>query len=131
MARRICKKTDGGRVQRWVYDRCPAFLKRRRREPESICRADEAESKGQRLINYIASHDGFTLCDLVSYEERHNEDNGEQNRDGEVQNYSWNCRRRRKKAAKRKFWSIRNRSDEKCMVYAAFIGRNADDPCRG
>lgn len=42
------KKADGGRVQRWVYDRCPAFLKRRRREPESICRADEAESKGQR-----------------------------------------------------------------------------------
>ena len=46
---------------------------------------------GSGLINYITNHDGFTLCDLVSYEERHNEENGERNRDGRVQNYSWNC----------------------------------------
>ena len=130
MARRIYQKADGGRVQRWVYDRCPAFLKRRRREPESICRADEAESKGQRLINYIASHDGFTLCDLVSYEERHNEDNGEQNRDGRVQNYSWNCGEEGKSRKKENSGASKP-SDEKCMVYAAFVGRNADDPCRG
>lgn len=47
--------------------------------------------KGSGLINYITNHDGFTMHDMVSYEERHNEENGEQNRDGRMQNYSWNC----------------------------------------
>ncbi|WP_461534697.1 glycogen debranching protein GlgX [Spongorhabdus nitratireducens] len=42
-------------------------------------------------INYICSHDGFTLSDLVSYTERRNLDNGEQNRDGDQHNLSWNC----------------------------------------
>lgn len=41
--------------------------------------------------NYITSHTGFTLCDLVSYNEKHNEANGERNEDGPDQNYSWNC----------------------------------------
>jgi isoamylase len=42
-------------------------------------------------INYITAHDGFTLYDLVSYNERHNEANGEGNTDGPVDNFSWNC----------------------------------------
>jgi glycogen operon protein len=42
-------------------------------------------------INYIVSHDGFTLADLVSYDLRHNEANGENNRDGHGHNLSWNC----------------------------------------
>ncbi len=42
-------------------------------------------------INYVAAHDGFTLADLVSYNEKHNEANGEDNRDGESDNRSWNC----------------------------------------
>ncbi len=42
-------------------------------------------------VNYIVSHDGFTLRDLVSYDFRHNEANGEQNRDGHGHNLSWNC----------------------------------------
>ena len=42
-------------------------------------------------INYIVSHDGFTLYDLVSYNERHNEANGHNNTDGPADNYSWNC----------------------------------------
>lgn len=42
-------------------------------------------------INFITSHDGFTLADLVSYEEKHNEANAEQNRDGHSANYSFNC----------------------------------------
>ncbi len=41
-------------------------------------------------INYVASHDGFTLDDLVSYDQRHNEDNGENNNDGHGENYSAN-----------------------------------------
>lgn len=42
-------------------------------------------------INFITAHDGFTLHDLVSYNEKHNEDNGEDNNDGESHNRSWNC----------------------------------------
>jgi isoamylase len=42
-------------------------------------------------INFVTAHDGFTLRDLVSYNEKHNEANGEDNRDGEDHNRSWNC----------------------------------------
>jgi glycogen operon protein len=42
-------------------------------------------------INFVTCHDGFTLHDLVSYNDKHNEDNGEGNRDGESHNRSWNC----------------------------------------
>lgn len=42
-------------------------------------------------INYVTSNNGFTLYDLVSYDRKHNEMNGENNRDGENFNYSWNC----------------------------------------
>ena len=42
-------------------------------------------------INFVTAHDGFTLRDLVSYNEKHNEANGEDNRDGESYNRSWNC----------------------------------------
>jgi glycogen operon protein len=55
--------------------------------------ADLYEHNGRRpyaSINFITSHDGFTLHDLVSYNEKHNEANGEDNRDGENHNLSWN-----------------------------------------
>ncbi|MFY9326932.1 MAG: glycogen debranching protein GlgX [Georgfuchsia sp.] len=42
-------------------------------------------------VNFITAHDGFTLHDLVSYSSKHNEDNGEDNRDGTDNNNSWNC----------------------------------------
>jgi len=42
-------------------------------------------------INFVTAHDGFTLNDLVSYNEKHNEANGEDNRDGSSDNRSWNC----------------------------------------
>jgi isoamylase len=42
-------------------------------------------------VNFITAHDGFTLRDLVSYNDKHNEANGEDNRDGESHNRSWNC----------------------------------------
>ncbi|MBT2445098.1 glycogen debranching protein GlgX [Streptomyces sp. ISL-36] len=42
-------------------------------------------------INFVTAHDGFTLRDLVSYNDKHNEANGEDNRDGESDNRSWNC----------------------------------------
>ena len=42
-------------------------------------------------INFVSAHDGFTLADLVSYNEKHNDENGEDNNDGESNNRSWNC----------------------------------------
>src|SRR5262249_24940068 len=45
----------------------------------------------EKTINFVTCHDGFTLNDVVSYDTKHNEANGEQNRDGNDQNLSWNC----------------------------------------
>jgi isoamylase len=55
--------------------------------------ADLYEHSGRRpvaSINFVTAHDGFTLADLVSYNEKHNEANGENNQDGESHNRSWN-----------------------------------------
>ncbi len=56
--------------------------------------SDLYEHGGRRpyaSVNFIIAHDGFTLADLVSYNDKHNEANGEENRDGESHNRSWNC----------------------------------------
>jgi isoamylase len=56
--------------------------------------ADLYESTARRpvaSINFVTAHDGFTLRDLVSYNEKHNDANGEDNNDGESNNQSWNC----------------------------------------
>ncbi len=51
----------------------------------------QAERDPNRSVNFITAHDGFTLNDLVSYDEKHNLANGEDNRDGSNDNFSWNC----------------------------------------
>jgi glycogen operon protein len=56
--------------------------------------SDLYQTDGRRpfaSINFITAHDGFTLRDLVSYNEKHNEANGEENKDGTDDNRSWNC----------------------------------------
>ena len=56
--------------------------------------ADLYQDRGHRPINsvnFVTCHDGFTLADLVSYDDKHNEANGEDNRDGNDDNLSWNC----------------------------------------
>ena len=56
--------------------------------------SDLYESEGSlpsNSINFVTCHDGFTLYDLVSYNGKHNEANGEDNRDGNNDNLSWNC----------------------------------------
>src|SRR5579885_2026525 len=56
--------------------------------------SDLYEMGGRRphaSINFVTAHDGFTLHDLVSYNQKHNEANGEENRDGTDDNMSWNC----------------------------------------
>jgi glycogen operon protein len=49
------------------------------------------EREAEQSINFVTCHDGFTLNDLVSYNYKHNEANGENNRDGSDDNLSWNC----------------------------------------
>jgi glycogen operon protein len=49
------------------------------------------EREAEQSVNFVTCHDGFTLNDLVSYDQKHNEANGEDNRDGTNDNRSWNC----------------------------------------
>ena len=57
-----------------------------------LCGSDDLfASRGPHAtVNFVTAHDGFTLADLVSFNEKHNEANGENNRDGNDTNYSWN-----------------------------------------
>jgi isoamylase len=62
--------------------------------PRLCASGDLYDHQGRRPwagVNFITAHDGFTLNDLVSYNEKHNEANGEDNRDGSSNNRSWNC----------------------------------------
>jgi glycogen operon protein len=60
-----------------------------------ICGSSDLYQKSgkgpERSVNFLTSHDGFTLNDLVSYQQKHNDENGENNRDGNDANYSDNC----------------------------------------
>lgn len=71
---------DLRRMLKGEEDMLQSFVYRMKRNPEK-----------EAVIQYITNHDGFTMMDLVSYEEKHNEENGENNLDGADQNYSWNC----------------------------------------
>jgi isoamylase len=66
----------------------PAFASRLSGS-EDLYRA--SERKPYHSINFVIAHDGFTLWDLVSYDGKHNDANGEGNRDGTNDNFSWNC----------------------------------------
>ncbi len=88
-------------------DLVPTVLSLMRRQPEKA---------GQ--INYFTNYYGFTLADMVSYERKHNERNGEENRDGNDYNHSWNCGvegKSRKKAVV----ALRNRQmrNALCMLF--------------
>ncbi|MFI0847658.1 glycogen debranching protein GlgX [Mesorhizobium sp. IMUNJ 23232] len=52
--------------------------------------SDVFKGVATRTVNFLAAHDGFSLADLVAYERKHNEANGEMNRDGHNENFSWN-----------------------------------------
>ena len=71
----------------------PAALAQRLAGSSEIFR-DRRHASGrspQASLNFITAHDGFTLIDLLSYRHKHNELNGEENRDGHDHNHSWNC----------------------------------------
>jgi glycogen operon protein len=86
----------------------PDIYARKKREPE-------------HSINFVTCHDGFTLNDLVSYNEKHNEANGEHNRDGSNDNISWNCgiEGSRSSAAIEK---LRNRQVKNFLTFALMAG---------
>lgn len=67
------------------------FLKSDEGKAESAAYRIRRNSDCYAVINYMASQDGFTLADTVSYNYRHNEENGEGNHDGSSYNFSWNC----------------------------------------
>jgi glycogen operon protein len=73
-------KGDNGTVRSLAYrlSGSPDVYEQEEREPE-------------QSVNFVTCHDGFTLNDLVSYNDKHNEANGEANRDGSDYNLSWNC----------------------------------------
>ncbi len=73
-------KSDNGRV---------AALAQRLTGSPDVYGKDVREP--EQSVNFVTVHDGFTLNDLVSYNDKHNEANGEANRDGANDNYSWNC----------------------------------------
>ena len=77
---RRCVKGDSGQMRDLGY----------RLTGSSDLYADDGR-KPYNSINFITCHDGFTLNDLVSYNDKHNEANGEENRDGSNDNSSWNC----------------------------------------
>ena len=88
------------RVERQVPRHRPRLLARRGRAPSASSPAasparptSTSTPAAARCasINFVTAHDGFTLNDLVSYNEKHNEANGEDNNDGESHNRSWNC----------------------------------------
>ena len=88
------------RVERTLSRLGAPVLARRRRAglrslpaawPEAATSTPRAVGDPYASINFVTSHDGFTLRDLVSYNTKHNESNGEASRDGEVHNLSWNC----------------------------------------
>ena len=66
----------------------PAIIQRFLGSPDLY---SHKQRDAQASINFVTCHDGFTLEDLVSYDAKHNEANGEGNRDGNDQNLSWNC----------------------------------------
>ncbi len=70
-------------------------------------------------INYVASHDGFTLNDLVTYNHKHNEANGEQNCDGDNNNYSYNYGIEGPRAPRRTVEAIRLRQMAKNLIGVA------------
>lgn len=82
---KILKKEDG------FQNIMRRFLKGDEGVIQDVIWALRHNSKQDGACNYITDHTGFTLLDLVSYDGKHNELNGEQNQDGTDYNYSWNC----------------------------------------
>lgn len=82
---RLAESNDG------FMNDCRRFLKGESEVSGAFAARLRRNPSGCAVINYVTTHDGFTLEDLVSYDYKHNQENGEQDRDGTDYNYSWNC----------------------------------------
>ncbi|MBO5460956.1 MAG: glycogen debranching protein [Ruminococcus sp.] len=87
----LLKGTKLMRKNDWFQNTIRRFLKSDSAMVPEVKEALKHQAGIYGEYNYITSHTGFTLNDLVSYNEKHNEANGEENQDGPDQNYSWNC----------------------------------------
>ena len=85
------------------------------------------EREPEQSINFVTCHDGFTLNDLVSYNQKHNEANGEDNRDGSNDNLSWNCGVEGP-TDDPAVEALRNRQVKNFFALDAAVGRHADAP---
>lgn len=89
------KQTEGRRVFAECNDGFKMDMRRLLKGDEGMLESFVYHTRrnpaGFGCINYITNHDGFTLQDLVSYDQKHNEENGEGNEDGACWNFSWNC----------------------------------------
>ena len=121
-----------GRVERPVPRRHARLLERRRRRASassrsgSPARSDLYDAAGKRphaSINFVTAHDGFTLHDLVSYNDKHNEANGEDNRDGTRQQPVVELRRRRADRRSRDQRAARAPEAQPARHAAALAGR--------
>lgn len=74
----------------YMYD-MRRFLKSDERMLGKVLQHMKDNPKGQAIVHYMTEANGFTLADLVSYDRKHNEENGENNLDGNPYNASWNC----------------------------------------
>ena len=70
---------------------CKRFLRGDEEQVKEFARQFTCLCEESGSVKYITNHDGFTLIDLFSYDKKHNEANGENNRDGQEYNFSWNC----------------------------------------
>ncbi|MCA9249349.1 MAG: glycogen-debranching protein, partial [Planctomycetales bacterium] len=72
-------------------------------------------------VNYVTSHDGFTLYDLVAYDRRHNQANGHDNQDGTYENFSWNCGHEGDEGASKRVMALRRRQAKNfcCLLLLA------------
>ena len=126
----VRKRKDPAKKQIARYD--PEFLQDMRR----FLKSDEdmvgaaayrirRNPDSYAVINYMASQDGFTLNDVVTYNYRHNEANQENNQDGSSYNYSWNCGVESQQ--KNEYQTDEGASGEKCVSYDAAESGCADD----
>jgi glycogen operon protein len=83
--KRLAEYNDGFR------DGMRRVLKGDEDQVRTLAECTKRNPAGYAVMNYMATTNGFTLTDLVTYEQKHNEANGENNRDGSDYNYSWNC----------------------------------------
>lgn len=100
-----------------ITARC--FLKGDAGQTKEFANVFRRNSEYAAQINYIADNNGFTLADLVSYNQKHNEENGEENHDGLMENYSWNCGQEGR-TKKRLVMSLRERQMKNAMLMLFF-----------